>query len=32
VLSHEPDFESDVLGLSERRTLGGPATATPLGD
>jgi hypothetical protein len=28
----EPDFESDVLGLSERRTLGGPAAATPLGD
>jgi len=31
-LPHEPDFESDVLGLSERRTLGGPAAATPLGD
>src|SRR5215510_2702795 len=31
-LSPEPDFESDVLGLSERRTLGGPAAATPLGD
>jgi hypothetical protein len=31
-LSDERDFESDVLGLSERRTLGGPATASPLGD
>src|SRR5262245_3009027 len=31
-LSPEPDFESDVLGLTERRTLGGPATAAPIGD
>jgi len=35
-ISGEPGFESDVLGLtdraSSRASLGGPATATPLGD
>jgi hypothetical protein len=35
-ISREPEPESDELGLNERQSdrpsLGGPATATPLGD
>ena len=35
-VSREPEFESDELGLGgrpdRRPALGGPATATPLGD